>query len=83
MPHTRYTEEGDCCQSSGSNQSSLHEGYRVCCRFFRCLRLSRAYDTMGGRKKSSKKVVKKKKPGLRSVFKCVQCNNEDAVECHM
>jgi transcription elongation factor Elf1 len=41
------------------------------------------FSDMGGRKKSSKKVVKKKKPGLRTVFKCVQCNNEDSVECHM
>ncbi|GAB5033751.1 transcription elongation factor 1 [Nannochloropsis oceanica] len=36
---------------------------------------------MGGRKKASKKVAKKKRTGLRSVFKCVQCNNDGVVEC--
>jgi transcription elongation factor Elf1 len=27
--------------------------------------------------------VKKKRITLRSVFKCVQCNNDDTVECRM
>ena len=36
-----------------------------------------------GTKQASKKIVKKKRTGLRQVFKCVQCNNDDVVECIM
>lgn len=32
---------------------------------------------------ASKKIVKKKRTGLRQVFKCVQCNNDNVVECIM
>lgn len=32
---------------------------------------------------ASKKIVKKKRTGLRQVFKCVQCNNDNVVECVM
>ncbi len=35
------------------------------------------------RNQASKKIVKKKRTGLRQVFKCVQCNNDNVVECIM
>jgi transcription elongation factor Elf1 len=36
---------------------------------------------MGRRKKAAKKVVKKKKQGVATVFKCVFCNNDESVDC--
>ena len=36
---------------------------------------------MGRRKKAAKKVVKKKRPTLSKVFRCLFCNTEKAVEC--
>eukprot|EP00936_MAST-01D_sp_MAST-1D-sp1_P002838 g2838.t1 len=38
---------------------------------------------MGRRKKSSKKVIKKKKPGVATVFKCLYCGHEKCVECNL
>ena len=38
---------------------------------------------MGRRKKAAKKVVKKKKPEVPKVFKCLFCNHEEAVDCKL
>eukprot|EP01041_Mallomonas_annulata_P003109 gene3109-6112_t len=38
---------------------------------------------MGRRKKAAKKVVKKKKAEVPTVFKCPFCNHEAAVECKL
>ena len=38
---------------------------------------------MGRRKSSSKKVIKKKKPTVPTVFKCLYCGHEKSVECKM
>lgn len=36
---------------------------------------------MGRRKKAAKKVVKKKRPTVARVFKCLFCNNDKSVQC--
>ena len=38
---------------------------------------------MGRRKKSGKKVVKKKKPTVATVFKCLYCGHDNCVECKL
>lgn len=36
---------------------------------------------MGKRRRAAKKVVKKKRPTVAKVFKCLFCNHEGAVQC--
>jgi transcription elongation factor Elf1 len=36
---------------------------------------------MGGKKKTAKKVVKKKRLTVAKTFKCLFCNHENAVTC--
>lgn len=38
---------------------------------------------MGRRKKAAKKVVKKKRPTVSKVFKCLFCNHEKSVTCSL
>jgi transcription elongation factor Elf1 len=38
---------------------------------------------MGRRKTKAKKVAKKKKPGVPTVFKCLFCNHQDSVSVEM
>eukprot|EP00937_MAST-01D_sp_MAST-1D-sp2_P006181 g6181.t1 len=38
---------------------------------------------MGRRKKSGKKVIKKKKPTVATVFKCLYCGHDKCVECKL
>lgn len=38
---------------------------------------------MGRRKKAVKKVVKKKRPTVAKVFKCLFCNHDKAVQCSL
>jgi transcription elongation factor Elf1 len=38
---------------------------------------------MGRRKKAAKKVVKKKRPTVAKIFKCLFCNHEKSVTCSL